>query len=400
MTAAKVPIERVMAAYAGHDALDNAELYEQLSLDLGLDKAFTTSKQPVGKAGTTHNLYQRSVRWHQQSLRRLGILERMDRGKWRLSASAKQQLTPAPRKQVLIAFSTDLGVALWGNSEDVLGHLEDEITLAFTSPPYPLAKQRQYGNVSQQVYVDWMCNAMEPVVRRLRPGGNLVLNLSNDIFNPGLPSRSLYLERLTIALTDRLGLHLMDRLVWENPCKPPGPVQWASLSRVQTNTGYEPVLWFTNDPQRVIADNRRVLIPHGENHRKLIAKGGEQRSGVYSGGAYRIRPGSFGNLTDGRIPRNILSIPHRDYDQEPAREFARVNGIPAHPALMPLGVAEFFVNFLSDKGDLVLDMFGGWATTGKAAENAGRRWLVIERCREYIAAAAERFRGCPGFCAD
>lgn len=394
-----IPIERVMAAYAEHDALDNRGLYEQLSLDLGLDKAFTATRQPVGQTGAKHNLYQRAVRWHQQTLKRIGVLERMDRGQWRLSAKARHELTPAPRKQVLLAFSTDLGIALWGNSEDVFLRLQDEVTLAFTSPPYPLAKQRQYGNVSQQDYVDWMCRMIEPIVTRLRQGGSVVLNLSNDIFEPGLPSRSLYLERLTLALHDRLGLHMMDRYVWVNPSKPPGPVQWASLRRVHNNVGFEPVLWFSNDPARVIADNRRVLKPHTEKHLRLIAAGGEQRERAFSGGAYRLRGGSFGNDTEGTLARNVLTIPHRDVDQQPAREFARRHGLPEHPALMPLRLAEFFVNFLSDRGDLVVDLFGGYATTGKAAENAGRRWIIAERCREYIAAAAERFRDCPGFAA-
>lgn len=32
-----------------------------------------------------------------------------------------------------------------------------------------------------------------------------------------------------------------------------------------------------------------------------------------------------------------------------------------------------------------------------SAELHGRRWLVTERCREYLIAAAQRFRGAPGF---
>lgn len=391
-----VPIQSVLSAYVGQDSMTNKELYDQLSLDLGLDPVFAESKAPVGKSGAPHNLCHRKVRWHQQSLRKLGLLERMDRGKWRLSEKAKADLTQAPKKQVLIAFNTALGCALWANSEDVFSDLQDEIALIFTSPPYPLTNQRQYGNKAQQVYVEWLCQMLEPLIKKLRPGGNLVLNLSSDIFEPGLPSRSTYLERVTIALCD-MGLSLMDRFVWVNPSKPPGPIQYASLQRTQCNVGWEPVLWFTNDPEKVIADNRRVLEPHSEQHLKLLRQGGEKRAAVYSGGAYRVRPGSFGNPTDGRIPRNILTIPHRDVDQDPAREFARMHGLPEHPAPMPLKLAEFFVKFLSDFNDLVVDLFGGYATTGKAAELHGRRWLVVERCREYIASAAERFRSCPGF---
>lgn len=230
-----VPLTSVMSAFVGRDTLSNQELYDQLSLDLDLPAVYTEERVPVGKSEATHNLYQRKVRWHQQTLRRIGAIERMDRGRWRLTAKARSELTPAPKRQVLLAFSTDLGVALWGHAEDVFGSLQEQITLAFTSPPFPLAKQRQYGNVEQSQYVDWLCKMMEPIVKQLRRGGNLVLNLSNDIFTPGLPSRSLYLERLTLAMCDRLGLSLMDRFIWDSPSKPPGPVQWASLKRVQCN---------------------------------------------------------------------------------------------------------------------------------------------------------------------
>lgn len=378
-------------------SLNNAALYEQLSLDLSLDPAYSESRAPVGRAQKQRNLYQRAVRWHQQTLKRMGVLERMERGQWRMTDKARKELTPAAPKRVLLAFSTDLGCALWGNAEDVFTRLDEDIALCFTSPPYPLAKQRAYGNVTQQAYVDWLVTMMEPIVRRLLPGGNIVLNLSNDIFEPGLPSRSLYLERVTLALHDRLGLHLMERFVWHNPSKPPGPVQWASLKRVQCNVAYEPILWFTNDPKRVIADNRRVLLPHTERHQKLLENGGEAREAVYAGGAYRLRDGSFGQKTEGRIPRNVLMVGHRDTDQEPARRYAKEHGLPAHPAPMPLRVAELIVEFLSEVGQLVVDPFGGSGTTGRAAENKQRRWLISERCREYLASGAERFRKCSGF---
>lgn len=104
-----------------------------------------------------------------------------------------------------------------------------------------------------------------------------------------------------------------------------------------------------------------------------------------------------GTPTDGAIARNVLTIPHRDPDQQPARDFAARHGLPAHPALMPVRLAEHFVRFLSEVGDLIVDPFGGWATTGRGAELHGRRWLVTERCREYLIAAAQRFRGAPGF---
>ena len=392
--------EAVMAPFVGRDALTNRELFQQLSLQLDIPEAALDARAPVGKAGKAYNLFERKVRWHQQTLKHLGVLERVERGTWRLSGDAKKELTPAPRRAVLLAFSTDLGCALWANAEDVFSGLGEQITLAFTSPPYPLAKQRAYGNTDQASYIDWLLPILEPIVAHLRPGGSVVLNLGNDIFEPGSPARSLYLERLTLALHDRLGLHLMERFVWHNPSKPPGPVQWASIRRVHHNTAYEHVLWFTNDPALVVADNRRCLREHTDKHRRFIEAGGVQKYARYAGGAYTVREGSFSAPTEGAIARNVLSIPHNDPDQQPARDYAAAHGLPSHPALMPSRLAEHFVRFLSDMGDLIVDPFGGWATTGRGAELHGRRWLVTERCREYLMAAAQRFRGASGFHAE
>lgn len=389
--------EAVMAPFVGRDRLTNRELFGQLALQLDLPESVLDARSPVGKSGKECNLFERKVRWHQQTLKHLGVLERVDRGTWRLSGEAQKELTPAPKRSVLLAFSTDLGCALWASAEDVFSGLGEEITLAFTSPPYPLAKQRAYGNVDQSAYIDWLLPIMEPVVKSLRPGGSIVLNVGNDIFMPGSPARSLYVERLTLALHDSLGLHLMERFVWHNPTKPPGPVQWASIKRVHHNTAYEHVLWFTNDPELVLADNRRCLQEHKEKHRRFVESGGVKRYARNTGGAYTLREGSFGAHTEGAIARNVLTIPHRCPDQQPARDFASANGLQAHPALMPVRLAEHFVRFLSETGDLIVDPFGGWATTGRGAELNGRRWLVTERCREYLMAAAQRFRDAPGF---
>ena len=58
---------------------------------------------------------------------------------------------------------------------------------------------------------------------------------------------------------------------------------------------------------------------------------------------------------------------------------------------MPEGLVEFFVQFLTDPGDVVLDPFAGSNTTGAVAEALGRKWLAIERDPEYARASQARF---------
>lgn len=189
----------------------------------------------------------------------------------------------------------------------------------------------------------------------------------------------------------------MDELIWNNPSKPPGPVQWASLQRVQLNTGWEPIYWLTNDPHAVRSNNRRVLREHSERHLRLIQQGGEQRAGTFCDGAYRIHPGRFGNPTAGTIPKNVLSYGHACADQRRYKKSARSMGFPAHGAPMPLSLASFLVEFLSEPDDLIVDPFGGSFTTARAAEHLGRRWLSTETMVEYVLGSASRFVDAAGF---
>src|SRR5690606_32713547 len=135
----------------------------------------------------------------------------------------------------------------------------ESISAIITSPPYPLQTPRAYGNVvDERAYVDWIVRALEPAVSKLIPGGSLALNVGQDIFNPGSPARSLYRERLVLALHERLGLYKLDEIPWVNKSRPPSPTIWACRERMQLVATWEPIYWFTNDPHRLRSDNRRV----------------------------------------------------------------------------------------------------------------------------------------------
>lgn len=383
----------VIASYLDGTPRSNDSIYKDLAESGHLSESELNTKVPVGKAGVGFSLAKRKVRWYQQSLRERGIIERVpgERGTWRLAERDKNDLTKAPPKVVMLGFSTELGVALWGSCHDVFGSLTENIAVCITSPPYALAKPRAYGNPNQAEWVDWMIRVLEPIVKRLVPGGSIAVNLSNDVFEPGLPSRSLYRERFVIAMHDRLGMHKMDEAIWHNPSKPPGPYQWASKQRMQLNTGYEPVLIFSNDPLKSFADNRRVLQPHSPEHLRLIESGGERRARSNSDGSYRVRVGAYSNPTAGRIPKNVLTFGTSCADQRQLRKKARAAGLPTHGASMPLALALFLVQYLSRPGDLVVDPFGGTMTTAKACEMLGRLWLSSEMMAEYIMAGRFRF---------
>jgi len=391
----------VVHSYAGprDGMLANIDLYAQVARRTGLSQEEFERKVPIGRSGQLHNVLTRKIRWHQQSLRAAGVLEHVEgaRGVWRLTQPAGDTLNEIKPDVSLVGFSTDLGVAILGSCDSVFSKIDAPIVLCLTSPPYPLAKPRAYGNVSADHYTDWICKTLEPVVKNLVRGGSIALNVSNDCFLSGLPARSTYRERLVIALEDRLGLYKIDEIPWINESKAPAPVQWASKERFLLNVAWEPVYWFSNSPLHMHSDNRRVLKAHTDRHLALIRNGGEQRIRSQSDGAYSVRGGSFSSNTGGAIARNVLKFGHACGDQMAYKRDARALGLPVHGAPMPLELAKWLIQFLSRPGDLVCDPFAGSHTTPKAAELLGRRWISTERILEYVMGSATRFTSFDGF---
>ncbi len=393
----------IAAAYAQapDGRLATADLYEVLAERLDVPRAVVESKTPVGRAGITYPLWKRRVRFAQQTLKHMAVLERVagSRGVWSLTEAAGKKLHKAAAGVTLVGFSTDLGLCIWGSNADALGGLEDEIALMFSSPPFPLARPRAYGNPPEAQFVEFVCQSLKPVVQRLAPGGSIVLELSNDVFEPHSPARSTYRERLVLALRERLGLYKMDEMPWHNKSKPPGPIRYASLERCHLNSGWEPVYVFSNDPWiwQQTADNRRVLQPHTPRQGQLIARGGEQRQASYGDGAYRLKEGSFGAPTRGRIPKNVLEGGHRCADTLAYRRHAERLSLPPHGAMMPTWIPAFLIEYLTKPSDLVVDIWGGTSKTGLAAQRLGRRWLTVEWMLEYVRGSAECFRSFEGF---
>lgn len=153
----------VTRTYVEHGgSLTNAQLYEAVAKDLGVQMELVAG----ASEGRSYNANARAARWSQQTLKTQGLIERVDRGRWRITAEGKNKLRRPVRGLHLVAFSTGLGVAVWGECRDVVDCLDEDITLCVTSSPYPIAQGRAYGRIEAHHYVDWLCGVLEGVVAR------------------------------------------------------------------------------------------------------------------------------------------------------------------------------------------------------------------------------------------
>jgi hypothetical protein len=75
-----------------------------------------------------------------------------------------------------------MGQAWLGDAVETLeDHLDDEsVDLIVTSPPFALQRPKEYGNESQDGYVEWFMQFADEFWRVLKPTGSLVIDLGDD----------------------------------------------------------------------------------------------------------------------------------------------------------------------------------------------------------------------------
>ncbi len=271
-----------------------------------------------------------------------------------------------------------------GDALRLLAKLPDRtVDLVVTSPPYALHFKKEYGNVDKSKYVEWLRPFGREILRVLKPEGSFVLNIGGS-YNAGAPTRSLYQFRALLMLCDDLGFHLAQEYFWYNPAKLPSPAEWVNVRRVRLKDSVEYVWWLskTTNPK---ADNRKVLVDYSQDMKRLLQRG------------YRAKERPSGHritekFTDrgGSIPSNILERGNNESNSEYIRR-CEENGQKPHPARFPSALPEFFIKFVTDVGDLVVDPFAGSNTTGAIAEKFERRWLSFEIESRYVENSRVRF---------
>ncbi len=285
-------------------------------------------------------------------------------------------------------YTTSLGVQLCGDSRELMKLLpEDSIDLIVTSPPFALLRKKAYGNESQHQYVQWLLDFGRDAHRILKKSGSFVLDIGGA-YQRGRPVRSLYNYRVLIEFCDALGYRLAEEFFWYNPAKLPSPIEWVNKRKIRVKDAVNPVWWFSKGdfPK---ADVSKVLVPYSERMKKLLRAPEKYYTPKERPSGHNISA-AFGNDRGGAIPSNLLRIPNTASGTHYLRTCKEL-GEQRHPARFPCDLPKFFIKFLTEPGDLVLDIFSGSNTTGFAAQQLGRRWLAMEIEGSYAQLSAIRF---------
>jgi DNA modification methylase len=287
-----------------------------------------------------------------------------------------------------LVFSAQNGKIYCGDSLQVLNNTNivrpGSVNLIMTSPPFGLVRQKEYGNVNADEYLEWFRPFAKAFYNVLADNGSLVIDIGGA-WIPGQPTRSLYHYELLIMLCREYQFHLAQEFYWWNPSKLPTPAEWVTVRRIRVKDAINCIWWLSKTPWPK-ASNTRVLQPYSEAMVELLRNGYKAK----------LRPSGhdistkFSTNNGAAIPPNILAIPNTESNSAYLRYCAERN-LKTHPARYPALLPEYFLRMLTDPGDSMIDPFAGSCITGEVAERLNRNWICIEVLEDYVEGAKGRF---------
>ena len=259
-----------------------------------------------------------------------------------------------------------------GDALDLLRQLAPgTVDLFFTSPPY--ADARAYSRIHPDRYVDWFLPFAQLMKDATSDTGSLIVNIKERVAKDGplRGQRHPYVYQLVLAL-QHMGWRWIETYIWAKPNAIPGRFG------PRTKDSFEYVYFFAKGAKPQF-DLNAVRVPYKADQAEIDRRSKDTLGRrTTSAGFGRDRTRTY--LLGGADPGNVVTVP-QTYNQHKGAD---------HPALMPEGLAEFFIRAASPEGGLVVDPFAGGGTTVTVARRLGRRAVGFELHEAYAVEARRR----------
>lgn len=192
-------------------------------------------------------------------------------------------------------------------------------------------------------------------------------------------------------MCDEVGFHLAQPFYWHNPSALPAPIEWVNKRKMRAKNSVN-TIWWLSKTEWPKSNIKNVLAPYSSRMQHLISHPEDfvKEEGIERPSGHVMGKASWAKDNGGAIPPNLLQYSNCESNSQYLR-YCKAVGIKGHPARFPASLPEFFIKFLTDEDDIVVDIFGGSNTTGWAAESLNRRWMTFELLQEYVATSAFRF---------
>ena len=258
---------------------------------------------------------------------------------------------------------------------------DNSVDLVITSPPYAdiVNYGKKVSTKKSKDYVDWILPLFSEIYRVLKPSGSFILNI-NDKCDGGY--RSTYIYDLISRNNSETKLKLYDTYIWYKVNGIPN----GGVKRFRNTTEF--IFHFCKDAKQMkfymdrVLQEPKVEIENVKKRKrsKYIKKddGSTERLGFYE-----PIPNLDNHPTKVR-PDNVVRFP--------TAASSRDNTIK-HPAPFNKELPLYYINFLTNEGDLVLDPFSGIATTGMACKELNRDYIGYELNEDYANFSNKRLNG-------
>jgi site-specific DNA-methyltransferase (adenine-specific)/site-specific DNA-methyltransferase (cytosine-N4-specific) len=267
---------------------------------------------------------------------------------------------------------------LTGDCFELIKTLEDNsVDLVITSPPY--ADIVNYGkNISikkPQDYCDWILPLFNEIHRVLKPSGSFILNINDNCSN-GL--RNPFIYELIYRSQKETNLKFYDTYIWHKMNGIPN----GSKKRFRNTTEF--IFHFVKNQKELKFHMDRVMT--------------EPAQSTIDRCKYEWSIKGHGEIVDGQRG-NKKTLHYKPDKVRPDNVFrfqtagaARDNTI-RHPAPFNEQLPSYFINLLTDEGDVVLDVFSGIGTTGMSCKDLKRQYIGMELNEKYAEFSKKRISG-------
>lgn len=257
------------------------------------------------------------------------------------------------------------------------------IDMIFTSIMYWLLRKYNVNELVQlghektkEEFAKNISKIFDDIYPYLKDSANVCINIGEtyiDGVGQGIPFIiKEYIEKYT-------PLKYKDTIIWSKKnCRP----QSEKVKRPVNTIEY--ILWFVVDPKK--AKHNLLTFPKKDSEIK-ITNGAKDVS--YKGETKKKNKSlskSYGkiknHIEEQEVENIILSSIGKNH------EITKINS-SGHPAAMSPYLPTTLILILSDEGDIVCDPFSGSGTTGKISLLLNRRYVGIEKCKEYFDISTE-----------
>ena len=268
---------------------------------------------------------------------------------------------------------------LQGDCFELIKDLPDNsVDLVITSPPY--ADIVNYGkNISVKKpneYCDWLLPLFNEIHRVLKPSGSFILNINDNCSN-GL--RNPFIYELIYRSGRETKLKFYDTYIWHKMNGIPN----GGKKRFRNNTEF--IFHFVKNQKELKFYMDRVMEQTNIETKKRFERNGLFKpQGNIINGARNYDVERDLTVKDKVRPDNVFRFP--------TAGAARDNTI-RHPAPYHRQLPEYFINLLTDEGDLILDPFAGIGTTGLPCRDLNRQFTGFELNEKYCDFGNKRISG-------